>query len=109
MIIKKIDNMEFLKVVLAKMKADREKIQAETKAIHEWMMAKLDAHHERTMAHHEATETEHNPKMMQSIEEHQEIAKREAAVMQVGGPMKGRRVRSGRGAPPESEGKDPEK
>jgi hypothetical protein len=47
-------------------------------------MAKLDALQERTMAHREATETEADPGMMQSIEEHQEIPKEEAAVMPVG-------------------------
>jgi hypothetical protein len=40
----------------------------------------------------EATETEHIPGMMQSIEEQQEIPKEDAAVMPAGGPRKRRRV-----------------
>jgi hypothetical protein len=42
----------------------------------------------------EATETEPNPGMMQSIEEHQQIPKGEAARMPVGGPRKRHRVRN---------------
>jgi hypothetical protein len=40
----------------------------------------------------EATEAEPDPGMMQSIEEHQEISKGEAAAMPVRGPRKRRRV-----------------
>jgi hypothetical protein len=40
----------------------------------------------------EATETEPNPGMMQSIEEHQEIPKEDAVVMLVGEPRKWDRV-----------------
>jgi hypothetical protein len=43
-------------------------IWAETEAIHERRMAKLDAHQERTMAHQEVTESEPDPRMMQSID-----------------------------------------
>jgi hypothetical protein len=42
------------------------------KVTHEMMIVKLDAHHKRMMAHQEA---------MQSIEEHQEIPKTDAAVI----------------------------
>jgi hypothetical protein len=42
----------------------------------------------------EATETEPDPKMMQSIEEHQDIPKVEASVMPAGEPRKRRMVRN---------------
>jgi hypothetical protein len=42
----------------------------------------------------EATETEPDPGMMQSIEEQQEIPKGEATVMRVRGPRKQHRVRN---------------
>jgi hypothetical protein len=42
----------------------------------------------------EATETEPDPQMMQSIEEHQEIPKKGAPVMPVGELRKQRRVRN---------------
>jgi hypothetical protein len=60
-----------------------------------------------TTACNEAVETEPDPQMMQSIEEHQEIPKEEAAVMLVREPRKQSRVcKSGYGAPPEEDGKD---
>jgi hypothetical protein len=54
---------------------------------------------QETLACHDATraDTEKNepdPGMLQSIEDHQEIAKKEAAVMLVGGLRKWRRVRN---------------
>jgi hypothetical protein len=63
-----------------------------------WMANMNDGRKERT-ACHEATEadtekTEHNPVMMQSIGEHQEVPKEEAAVMPVGGLRKRRRDRN---------------
>jgi hypothetical protein len=45
-----------------------------------------------TTACQEATETEPDPQMMQSIEEHQEISKEEITVMSVGELRKRRRV-----------------
>jgi hypothetical protein len=65
-------------------------IQHEMKAVIQSVRSELD---ERT-ACHEATETEPDPGMMQSTEEHQEIPKEEAAVMPVGGLMKRRRDRN---------------
>jgi hypothetical protein len=84
--------VELLLSVQAKMETNR-------KAYHEEMMAMVDAYHERMMAYLGKTEadtekTEPDPGMMQSTEEHQEIPKGEAAVMQVGEPRKLRRVRS---------------
>jgi hypothetical protein len=51
---------------------------------------------QETTAHHEAKErdteeTEPDPGMMQSVAEHQEVPKKEAAVMPVGGLRKRRR------------------
>jgi hypothetical protein len=45
-----------------------------------------------TTACNEATETKHDPGMMQSIEDHPDIPEEEAAVMPVGEPRKRRRV-----------------
>jgi hypothetical protein len=80
----RIGDREYMKQMMVKMEswggkiwAEMEAIRAETKAIHEKMMAKLDAHYERAMAHQEVTEAEPNPGLMQSIEEHQEIPKGE--------------------------------
>jgi hypothetical protein len=64
---------EDLKAMMAKIHAETDAIRAESKAIHKMRMTKLDAHQERSMAHQEATETEADPRMMQSTEEHQEI------------------------------------
>jgi hypothetical protein len=47
---------------------------------------------DETTACNEATETEPNRGMMQSIKEHQEIPKEDATVMPVGGPRKQHRV-----------------
>jgi hypothetical protein len=49
---------------------------------------------DETTTSREATETEPDPGMMQSKEEHQKIPKGEAAVMPVGGPRKRRRVQN---------------
>jgi hypothetical protein len=66
-----------MEAILAKMKAMRDKR----------MEANRDDWKERTSCH-EATETEPNPGMMQSIQEHQETPKEEAAVMPVREPRK---------------------
>jgi hypothetical protein len=81
----------------------KEIIQREMNAVIQSIRSELD----ETTACREATETEPDPGMMQSIEDHQEITNGEVAVMPVGG----RRMRSrvcglGCGAPPEKEGKD---
>jgi hypothetical protein len=78
---------------LEKLHAETATIRAETKAIRE-RMAKLNAHHERTLGHREATETEPDPEMMQSAEEHQEIPNEDASVMPVGEPRKWLRVQN---------------
>jgi hypothetical protein len=90
-----MESQQILELVLfmqAKMETNR-------KAYHVQMMAMVDAYHEWTMACLGKTEadtekTEPDPGMMQSTEEHQEIPKGEAAVMQVGELRKRRRVRS---------------
>jgi hypothetical protein len=67
-----------------------ETTQHEMKAVMQPIRAELD----ETTACNGATETEPDPGMMQSIEEHQEIPKGEAAVMPVRGSRKRRRVRN---------------
>jgi hypothetical protein len=62
----------------------KETIQHEMKAVIQPIRSELD----ETTACNEATETGPDPGMMQAIEEHQEIAKEDAAVMPVGGPRK---------------------
>jgi hypothetical protein len=57
----------------------------------EWLMDLKDGQKETT-ACNEATGTKLDPGMMQSIEEHQEIPKEDAAVMPVGEPRKQHRV-----------------
>jgi hypothetical protein len=66
----------------------KETIQHEMKAVIRPIRAELD----ETSACNRATETEPDPGMMQSIEEHQEIPKEDAAVMLVGEQRKQRRV-----------------
>jgi hypothetical protein len=58
------------------------------KAVIQSIRSELD----ETTACNEATETEPDPRMMQSTEEHQEIPKEDAAVMPVGKPRKRSRV-----------------
>jgi hypothetical protein len=74
------------------------KMDANIKA-HEEMMTMVNAYHERVMAFLGKTEadtekTEPNPRMMQSVKEHQEIHREEAALMPVGGLRKRRRDRN---------------
>jgi hypothetical protein len=66
----------------------KETIQQEMKAVIQPIRAELD----ETTTCQEATETEPDPGVMQSIEEHQEISKREVALLPVGGPRKRHRV-----------------
>jgi hypothetical protein len=91
-------NMESQQIVelLLSMQA---KMDANIKAYHEEMMAMVDTYQERMMAclgktEADTEETEPDPGMMQTTEEHQEIPKGEAAVMPVGEPRKRCRVRS---------------
>jgi hypothetical protein len=69
------------------------KMDANIKVYHEEMMAMVDAYHERMMACLRKTEadtekTEHDPGMMQSVEEHQESSKEETTLMPVRGLRK---------------------
>jgi hypothetical protein len=66
----------------------KETIQHEMRAAIQSIQSELD----EVTTCNEAQETEPNPGMMQSIEEHQEILKEDAAVMLVGGPRKWRSV-----------------
>jgi hypothetical protein len=59
----------------------------------EWLMDLNDGRKETT-ACNEVTETKLDPGLMQSLEEHQDIPKGEAAVMPVGEPRKRHRVRN---------------
>jgi hypothetical protein len=68
----------------------KESIQHEMKAVIQPIRSELD----EMTACNKATETEPDPRMMQSIEEHQEIPMGEATVMPVGEPRKRRRVRN---------------
>jgi hypothetical protein len=74
--------------MLARMREDIKSGQAEMRSTICAFRSELD----ETTACQEATETEPDPRMMQSIEEHQEIPKEEAAVMLVGKSRKRRRV-----------------
>jgi uncharacterized protein YhaN len=66
----------------------KETIQHEMKAVIPPIWSELD----ETTACNEATETEPDPRMMQSIEEHQENRKEDAAGTSVGGPRKRHRI-----------------
>jgi hypothetical protein len=83
---------ENLNEMMAKIRAETDAIRTETKAVHERRMAKLDVHQKWTTANRESTETKPDPGIMQYIEEHQEIAKEDAAVMPVRKPRKRRRI-----------------
>jgi hypothetical protein len=77
--------------MLARMREDIKYGQAEMRStLDEWLMDLKDGRKETT-ACSEATETKLDPGSMQSIEEHQDIPKGEAAVMPVGEPRKRRR------------------
>jgi hypothetical protein len=66
--------------------------QAEIRStLDEWLMDLRDGQKETT-ACNGATEAKLNPGLMQSIEEHEDIPKEEAAVMPVGVPRKLHRV-----------------
>jgi hypothetical protein len=87
------------KAELEQMLASQEKAEANRKAdlenLRRRMEEMLTANQnglKEMIACKEATETEPDPGMMQSVEEHQEIPKGEAAVMPVREPRKRRRV-----------------
>jgi hypothetical protein len=86
------DNQERMDTILKKMKEEFKSGQAEMRSIFgAWLMDLKDGRKETT-ACQEATETEPNPGIMQSIEVHQVIPKGEAAGMPIGGLRKRRRV-----------------
>jgi hypothetical protein len=99
----RIANRECMKQTNAEMKADQEDLKsmmvemnAKLDVSHK-MMAMLDAHRERTVASlgkKEATDFKAIPEEIESVTEHQETPKEDAAVMPVGGPRKWRRVRN---------------
>jgi hypothetical protein len=73
------------------------KVRAEMDTHHKKMMALSDAHHERTMASlgkTEATDFKAIPEETESVMEHQEILKEDAAVMPVREPRKRRRAQN---------------
>jgi hypothetical protein len=103
--------------LLERMEAKAEAIRARTKARQEEMLARMQENTQaireeiksgqaemrsiirafrsemkETITWRGATETKRNPGLMQSIEEHQEIPKGEAAVMPIGGPRERCRV-----------------
>jgi hypothetical protein len=78
--------------IQARMEAKTEAIQAETKTIHKRMMAKLNTHQERPMAHSRMTKIDPVRRMMPSAEEHHKIPNREAAVTPVRELKKRQRV-----------------
>jgi hypothetical protein len=92
--------LEILAKMNAKMHAWGEEMDTKTEAIHaetkamrdKTVEANVNACRKETTACQEATETETNSGMMQSIEENQEIPKGESAVTPVGVPRKQRRV-----------------
>jgi hypothetical protein len=75
-----------------KMREDIKCGQAEMRStLDEWLMDLKDGRKETT-ACNVVTETEPDPRMMHSVEEHQDIRKEEAVVVPVGEPRKWRRV-----------------
>jgi hypothetical protein len=98
----------------ASRKADREEMKQEIRASQEWIRGEIKSGQEEirsivnawiadmkvdrleTIATHEETEAytekiQPDPRMMQSVAEHQEVPKEEAALMPVGGLRKRRR------------------
>jgi hypothetical protein len=76
----KLSQAEMRSTICAFWSELKETVQHEMKAVMQPIRSELD----ETTACNEAIETEPNPGMMQSIEEHQEIPKEDAAVMPVG-------------------------
>jgi hypothetical protein len=78
--------------MLARMREEIKSGQAEMRStLDEWLM-NLKNGRKDTTACNEATETKLDPGLMQSIEEHQDILKGEAAVTPVGEPRKRRKI-----------------
>jgi hypothetical protein len=87
-----VTNREKERHDLKEMREEIKSGQAEMRStIDEWLMYLKDGRKETT-ACNKATETEPDPGMMQSIEEHQDIPKRKEAVMLVGEPRNRDRV-----------------
>jgi hypothetical protein len=100
---KKADQ-EDLKRMMTEMKAMVDGNEAKTRSIFDaWLTDLKDGRNEPTTCR-EATETEPNPGMVQSLQEQQKIPKDDPAVKPVGAPRKRRRVSNL--APSEEEGKD---
>jgi hypothetical protein len=78
--------------MLARMQENIKSDQAEIRSTLDEYLMDLEDGRKETTACNEATETEPDPGMMQSTEEHQEIPKEEVAVMPVGEPRKRYRV-----------------
>jgi hypothetical protein len=93
MMVRTDDNQEKMDTNLKEMREEIKSGQAEMRSILDSRLRVLKNGRKETTACQEATITEPNPGMMQSIEEHQEFPKVEAAVMPIGGPRKRRRVR----------------
>jgi hypothetical protein len=91
-----------MKQINAEIKADQEdfkrmmeEINAQLDINYKKMMLMLDAHHERTAASlgkTEASDFKAVPEKIESVTEHQELPKEDAAVMPLGRPRKRRRV-----------------
>jgi hypothetical protein len=91
------------KEMIAKMDGN----QAEMRSIFHACLTDLKDGRNETTACSEATETKPDSRLMQSTEEHQEIAKGEAVVMPVREPRKRRRVPIWRRSPARRERKGP--
>jgi hypothetical protein len=83
---------EDMKAEIEQRKAEKEADQEQRKRMTEERMVKFGGHLEGTKSDPEQTEP--NPGMMQSVGEHQEVPREEAAVMPVGEPKKRRRNRN---------------
>jgi hypothetical protein len=95
----KMDMEKSIESLLAKLDANHEEIMAkrdaETEAMRDkGMEVNMNACRKEMTAWGDETETEPDPGMMLTIEEYQEIPKRDTAGMPVGGPRKRRRVRN---------------
>jgi hypothetical protein len=95
---------EDMKAEREQRKAKREADQEQRKRVMEEMLAKMDANLAKSNTHNEmitaylgktdATDLKANPEERQSVGEHQEVLKEEAAIMPVGEPRKRRRNRN---------------
>jgi hypothetical protein len=88
---------ELIHVTYINTEMEMKQMMAFLQLFEEKMMSILDAHHKSLMASLGLTEAntekiEQDPRMMQSVEEHQDIPTEDIAVMPVGEPRKQRRV-----------------